>query len=227
MRIERLTDLQISYGGKLQRIERQIHHYGSGLNALVALSAFRSNPNDTYLLRIGYGGMNGPLSNINSDGFAAASFHSFPDTLAWDGYSGDYGPNFLGLTLGTGSYLVEDEDLGLVAYGGTVTGGTGGAVTVAPKDAARRRAFVGPLGILVEVDAGVINEFTYTPGDQSVSVTLGKLDGAPATNATNIWVSKESGQAGYTVTGTGVTAARQGWQVPLNSASVTVKVVPS
>lgn len=171
--------------------------------------------------------MNGPLSNINSDGFAAASFHSFPATLAWDGYSGDYGPGFLGLTLGTGSYLVDDEDLGLVAYGGSVATATGGAVTVTPKDAARRRAFVGPLGILVEIDAGVITGFTYTPGDQSVSVTLGKLDGAPAVNATNIWVSKESGASGYTVTGTGVTAARQGWQVPLNSASATVKVVPS
>lgn len=193
----------------------------------MALSAFRSNPNDTYLLRIGYGGMNGPLSNINSDGFAAASFHSYPDTLAWDGYSGDYGPGFLGLTLGTGSYLVEDEDLGLVAYGGSASSGTGGAVTVTPRDAARRRAFVGPLSILLEIDAGVIKEFSYTASDRSVSVTLGQLDGIPTANATNIWVSKESGAAGYTVTGTGVTAARQGWMVPLNAASVTVKVVPS
>ncbi|KAI3392761.1 hypothetical protein diail_5240 [Diaporthe ilicicola] len=215
------------YGGKLQRIERQIHHYGSGLNALVALSAFRSAPNDTYLLRIGYGGMNGPLSNIHSEGFAAASFHSFPDTLAWDAYSGDYGPNFLGLVLGTGSYLVEDKDLGLVAYGGTVTGGTDGTATVAPKDAARRRAFVGPLGLLIEIDAGVIQEFAYQASDGSVSVTLGQLDGVMTANSTNIWVSKEAGQAGYTVTGTGVTAARGGWQVPLNSASVTVKAAPS
>lgn len=171
--------------------------------------------------------MSGPLSNINSEGFAAASFHSFPDTLAWDGYSGDYGPNFLGLVLGTGSYLVEDADLGFVAYGGTVSGSTGGTVTVAPKDAARRRAFVGPIGLLVEIDAGVISQFAYTASDGSVSVTLGKLDGAPAVNSTNIWVSKESGQAGYTVTGTGVTVARGGWQIPLNSGSVTVKVVPS
>lgn len=167
------------------------------------------------------------MSNINSEGFAAASFHSFPDTLAWDGYSGDYGPNFVGLVLGTGSYLVEDEDLGLVAYGGTVGGSTGGAVTVTPKDVARRRAFVGPLGLLVEIDAGVIKEFAYTASDSSVSVTLGQLDGAPTANSTNIWVSNEAGTAGYTVTGTGVTAARGGWQIPLNSASATVKVVPS
>lgn len=44
------------YGGKLMRIERQIHHYGSGLNALPLISHFESNPTDFYLLRVGFGG---------------------------------------------------------------------------------------------------------------------------------------------------------------------------
>ncbi|ROW16493.1 hypothetical protein VPNG_02733 [Cytospora leucostoma] len=215
------------YGGKLERIERQIHHYGSGLNALVALSAFRSSPNDTYLIRIGYGGMNGPLSNIHDDGFAAASFHSFPETLAWDAYSGDYGPNFVGLILGTGTYLVEDEDLGLVAYGGLLTEDNDGTITVIPKDVARRKVFVGPLGILVEVDAGVIEEVAYAAGNASLAVSLGQLDGVPTTNATVMWVSKEDGDSGYTVTGAGVTENRLGWQIPLTSDSVIVNVVPS
>lgn len=215
------------YGGKLQRIERQIHHYGSGLNALVALSAFRSAPNDTYLLRIGYGGMNGPLSNIHEDGFAAASFHSFPDTLAWDAYSGDYGPNFVGLVLGTGSYLVEDANLGLVAYGGMVTDNGDGTTTMIPKDAARRKAFIGPLGILVEIDAGVVEEVVYVAGNSSLAVTLGQLDGVPTTNSTVMWVSREDGNASYTVTGEGVTEERLGWKIPLTSGSVVVDILPS
>ena len=81
------------YGGKLQRIERQLHHYGSGLNALPLISQFTSNPTDYYLLRVGFAGLSGPMSNIDQGGFASASFHSFADTLKWDGYSGDYGPN--------------------------------------------------------------------------------------------------------------------------------------
>ena len=44
------------YGGKLMRIERQIHHYGSGLNALPLISQFESDPSDFYLLRVGFGG---------------------------------------------------------------------------------------------------------------------------------------------------------------------------
>ena len=70
-----------SYGGKLQRIERMIHHYGSALNALPLLSQFRQTPKDTYLLQAGYGGITGPLSNIRQDGSMYNGFHSFPDTL--------------------------------------------------------------------------------------------------------------------------------------------------
>jgi hypothetical protein len=40
-----------------------------------------ASPNDTYLLRTGFGGVSGPLTNIDEGGFAAASFHSFEDTL--------------------------------------------------------------------------------------------------------------------------------------------------
>ena len=84
------------YGGKLRRIERQLHHYGSGLNAIPVLAQYRAHPDDDYLLRIGYGGTMGALTNIDQEGFASAAFHSFPSTLKWDGYSGDYGPNFFG-----------------------------------------------------------------------------------------------------------------------------------
>lgn len=171
--------------------------------------------------------MNGPLSNIHEDGFAAASFHSFPDTLAWDAYSGDYGPNFVGLVLGTGSYLVEDADLGLVAYGGVVTGHGDGTAVLVPRDAARRKVFVGPLGLLVEIDAGMIQEVVYTAGNTSFAVTLGQLDGVPTTNATVMWVSREDGVATYKVTGVGVTKERLGWKIPLSLDPVVIDVVPS
>src|SRR3546814_7075609 len=42
------------YGGKYARIERQIHHYGSALNAVPLFDAFRSDPADLHLLRVAY-----------------------------------------------------------------------------------------------------------------------------------------------------------------------------
>lgn len=172
--------------------------------------------------------MNGALSNIREDGCASAAFHSWPDTLEWDAYSGDYGPNHLGLILGTGTYLAQDAELGrLVAYGGLLEDDGAGTVTVSPRDVARRKAFVGPLGLLVEVDAGVIESFAYSTGNASLTVTLGQLETVPTTNATVMWLSREDGDSGYTVTGAGVTEARLGWQIPLSSGSVSVNVVPS
>ncbi|KAG7052107.1 putative glycoside hydrolase family 43 protein [Colletotrichum scovillei] len=214
------------YGGKLRRIERQIHHYGSGLNALVLLSAFRSSPTDTYLLRTGYGGTTGPLSNINQDGFAAASFHSWPDTLKWDGISGDYGPNFLGLALGSGTYVVQDSELGVLAFGGVVTASTG-TVSVTTKDAVRRKVFIGPLGVLVSVDAGIIQDFAFTASSKSISVTLAQLDGVPKAASAVVWLESTTGTGTFKVTTSGIAQARGGWSVPLSGSSVTVQIGPA
>jgi hypothetical protein len=211
------------YGGKLRRIERQIHHYGSGLNSLVLLGAFRSDPSDSYLLRVGYGGTSGPVSNINEDGFAAASFHSWPDTLKWDGLSGDYGPNFVGLVLGTGTYVVQDTVVGLVAYGGVLTS-LGDSVSVQTADPVRRRIFIGPLGVLISVDAGIIDNFSYVPSTGEINVTLSQLSGVPVAAKAVLWAESTTGARNYSVTASGITKTRLGWQILLSSDNVTVKL---
>ncbi|KAG6885819.1 hypothetical protein C0993_009211 [Termitomyces sp. T159_Od127] len=168
------------YGGKLQRIERQIHHYGSGLNALPLISAFEASPTDYYLLRVGFGGMSGPLSNIDQGGFASASFHSFADTLKWDGYSGDYGPNFSGHSMGTGTFIINHPDFGWQAFGGNVIS-TSPAVQVQIRDSVRRRVYIAPLGTLLTVDAGAFSLISYNPSAQTVTVTITSVpDGATA-----------------------------------------------
>ena len=109
------------YGGKLSRVERQLHHYGSGLNAIPVLTEFRTNPNDLYLLRVGYGGLLGAIANITEDGFGPSAFHSYPSTLKIDALSGDYGPNFYGYAVNTATYIVQDKNYGLLAFGGNLS----------------------------------------------------------------------------------------------------------
>jgi hypothetical protein len=84
------------YAAKVRRVERQLHHYGSGLNAIPVLSEYRDHPGDLYLLRIGFAGQTGAIANIDQEGFGSAAFHSFPDMLKPDPLSGDYAQNFLG-----------------------------------------------------------------------------------------------------------------------------------
>ncbi|MBB6053153.1 DUF5695 domain-containing protein [Armatimonas rosea] len=159
------------YGGKLPRIERQLHHYGSGMNALPVLAEFRSHPDDTYLLRIGYGGMMAPLSNIDQGGFASAAFHSNPDTLRWDYYSGDYGPGFLGHALNTGCYIVNDPELGWQAFGGALTQ-RGTTITVTPQDSLRQRVFIAPLKLWLVLDAGQFERVTLDTKTKAVTLTF-------------------------------------------------------
>lgn len=141
------------YGGKLRRIERQLHHYGSGLNAIPVLSHFRKHPEDDYLLRIGYGGLMGALTNIDQAGFASVAFHSFPSTLKWDAYTGDYGPNFFGHALNAATYLINHPEFGWQAFGGNLRR-QGDWVKVQPLDAFRMRVYLASRGLWLTLDAG-------------------------------------------------------------------------
>lgn len=141
------------YGGKVSRIERQIHHYGSGLNALPMLSEYRKHPDDFHLLRVGYGGAMAPLTNIDEEGFASAAFHSFPQTLKWDAYTGDYGPNFLGHALNTATYVVNHPQFGWLSFGGNLNQ-NGDWIVVEPRDSLRQRVHLAPRGLWLTLDAG-------------------------------------------------------------------------
>ncbi|MGQ1947865.1 DUF5695 domain-containing protein [Geofilum sp. OHC36d9] len=148
------------YAGKLSRVERQLHHYGSALNAIPVLHAYKESPDDIYMLRVGYGGLMGALSNITQDGFAPAAFHSFPSTLSIDGISGDYGTGFFGYAVNTASFLVKHSEFGWLGMGGNVTS-KGEWITLNLTTAARSRVFVAPLGLEISLDAGKIKSVSY------------------------------------------------------------------
>ena len=159
------------YGGKTQRLERQLHHYGSGLNAIPLLSEYRAHPTDLYLLRAGYGGVMGPLTNIDEKGFASAAFHSFPDRMAFDGYSGDYGPNFVGHALNTATYLTHDDQLGWLCFGGNVKDNRG-VITFTTLDSFRNRVFIAPLGLWLTLDAGHFSSVDYDSKNKNIKLHL-------------------------------------------------------
>jgi hypothetical protein len=163
------------YGGKLTRIERQLHHYGSGLNALPVLAQYREHPNDFYLLRVGYGGMMGALTNIDRQGFASAAFHSFPSTLKWDAYSGDYGPNFFGHALNTATYVIRHPEFGWQSFGGNIRVDDH-RVNVRPLDSFRQRVYVAPRGLWLTLEAGAFEAVEVDTRTHAVRVRL-----APAT----------------------------------------------
>jgi len=159
------------FAAKDRRLERQLHHYGSGLNAIPLLAEYREHPDDLYLLRVGYGGTMGALTDIDQEGFAAAAFHSFPDMLKPDPLSGDYGPNFFGHAWNTGTYLVHHQQLGWLAFGGNVEE-HGAMIKVTPLDSARARVYIAPLGLWLTLDAGKFQSVEVNRGTRLVRLTL-------------------------------------------------------
>jgi hypothetical protein len=157
------------FAGKDRRLERQLHHYGSSLNAIPLLAEYRDHPDDTYLLRVGYAGTMGALTDIDQEGFPAAAFHSFPDMLKPDPITGDYGPNFFGHAWNTATYLVNDPELGWQAFGGNLTK-NGNLVEVTPLDSARTRVYLGPLGLWLTLESGTFDRVQIDSASGAVRV---------------------------------------------------------
>ncbi|MDJ0276434.1 DUF5695 domain-containing protein [Sphingomonas sp. 2R-10] len=161
--------------GKYERVERQIHHYASALNAVPLLDAFRRNPADLHLLRVAYGGLMGPMTAIDRDGASSTAFHSWPDMMRHDPYSGDFGIGFFGHAYATATYAVDDPTFGWLGFGGTVTM-AGDAVTIVPQDGARSRLFVAPAGQWITLEAGRIARAVYSPVAHRITLTLDPAD---------------------------------------------------
>ncbi|MBB4108559.1 DUF5695 domain-containing protein [Pedobacter zeae] len=163
------------YGGKLSRIERMIHHYGSALNAIPVLMDYRKNPGDFYLLRAGYAGLLGAISNITAEGFAPAAFHAYPSTLKNDGITGDYGSGFFGYAINTSSYLLQHPEFGWLAFGGNLSK-TGNIINLKLTTAAKSSVYIAPAGLWISLDAGTIDEVTYNSVTGEIHLKLGKAN---------------------------------------------------
>ncbi|HEY3381017.1 MAG TPA: DUF5695 domain-containing protein [Vicinamibacterales bacterium] len=212
------------YAGKVRRVERQLHHYGSGLNAIPVLAGYREHPEDLHLLRVGFAGAMGALTNIDADGFLAPAFHSFPDMLRRDAISGDCAQNFLGHAFNTGTYVVHDPEFGWQAFGGVVSA-RGSRVVVEPRDSFRMRVYLAPLGLWITLDAGHFERVEFDVAARTVRLSL-----APATGVTpvaRVRVEQPAAVAGvgtFAPRAAGLKSERGAYIVPLGATTTVLDV---
>ena len=163
------------YAGKLPRVERMVHHYGSALNAVPLFDAYRANPDDFHLLRVAYGGLMGALTNVDTEGFGSVAFHSWPDAMRFDPYSGDYGMGFYGHATATASYVLKHPVLGWVAFGANLRA-DGANLHIEPRDSARTRLFLAPARLWITLAAGKIAAADYSAERGTVTLRLDPAD---------------------------------------------------
>jgi hypothetical protein len=213
----RYWDFIFGASHQYRRIERQLHHYGSGLNAIPVLSEYRDHPEDFYLLRVGYAGNMGVLTDIDQDGFLSPAFHSFPDMLRSDPVSGDNGPNFFGHAWDTATYVVNHPEFGWVAFGGNIKT-EGDIVRVTPLDSRRGCVYVASVGLWMALDSGKFESVEINSKTGVIRVGL-----APATAFTPVarlrlqQPAKLPGVGSYHPAKT-FAAEREAYAVPLGTA---------
>ena len=212
------------YGGKIRRIERQLHHYGSGLNAIPVLAHYRENPEDEYLLRVGYGGTMGALSNIDQEGFASVAFHSFPSTLQWDPYTGDYGPNFFGHAFNIATYVIDHPAFGWQSFGGNLAV-NGNWVNVQPLDSFRKRVYIAPLGLWLTLDAGTFERIAINTRTDAVRVTLSRSDSFTPNARLRIQQPARVAVAGTYAPRRRLVNERDAFTIPLSKSTTTIELI--
>ncbi|HKR10958.1 MAG TPA: DUF5695 domain-containing protein [Pyrinomonadaceae bacterium] len=212
------------YGGKIRRIERQLHHYGSGLNAIPVLAHYREHPEDEYLLRIGYGGTLGALTNIDQEGFGSVAFHSFPATLKWDAYTGDYGPNFFGHAFNTATYVIDTPEFGWQSFGGNVSV-SGNWVNVRPLDSFRKRVYIAPLGLWLTLDAGTFETVAINTRSSVVRVTLSQANGFTPNARLRIQQPARIASVGIYTPRQRFVNERDAFTIPLGRSTTTIDLV--
>ncbi len=208
------------FAAKDRRLERQLHHYGSSINAIPLLAEYREHPDDFYLLRVGYGGTMGALTDIDDEGFASAAFHAFPDMLKPDPLSGDYGPNFFGHVWNTATYVVDHPQFGWLAFGGNVKT-EGDVVKITPLDSFRSRVYLAPLGLWLTLDAG--NFETVEVNSKTGSVRVGLAPATPFTRAARLRVEQPAKvKTGLYRPVKTLNSERDAWVVPLGETNTWV-----
>jgi hypothetical protein len=103
------------------------------------------------------------------------AFHSFPSTLKWDAYTGDYGPNFFGHAFNVATYVINHPEFGWQAFGGNVSV-NGDWVNVQPLDSFRRRVYIAPLGLWLTLDAGTFERVVINTRSNVVRITFSPAD---------------------------------------------------
>jgi hypothetical protein len=158
--------------GKFQQIARESCHYGSSLNAIPVLEAYRDSPGDFHLLRVGYAGSTAVLANIADDGFGSMCFINDPTRMEWEPYSSDYGVAFYGYSYSAGCYMVDDPIFGLLCFGGNLLKDEA-TIRIIPADAYRRRVFLAPYGLWLTLESGYFKEIVISKESNAIQVYLG------------------------------------------------------
>ena len=112
------------------------------------------------------------MPNIDAEGAPSMAFHTHPFINDHDPNSGDHGLGWFGSSLNAGSYLHNHPELGALCFMCDLLGegDCSSAVTIAPRDTYRRRAYFSPIGLWLVAETGLLANLTMDMEGRSVTI---------------------------------------------------------
>jgi len=181
-------------GTRWPEIGRMTNHYGSTLNSIPVMSEFREHPEDLYLIRVGYAGMDQIMANIDAEGHGSYGFDATPAILKFDPYTADFGIAFYGYARNAGAYVVHDSEFGWLGFGCRVEENRS-SVRIVPTDGFRKRVYIGPSGVWLTLDSGTFENVTAATDGSEILVTLGPTSITDREARLKVTMSTKSGVA--------------------------------
>jgi len=157
------------------------HHYMTGLNGYMLLEAFdrgygRGEPGP-----IGYSGILNSWARVQSDGFAGMCYCPDPasDNLGLNQFTGDVGLGLWGNLKAARCYLIDDEVLGVVAYGGKLIQKTGSdnnqSIQMYPEPGLNHRVRLIEYNLFLDSEGPAISKIIFDPDENRIELTLNNL----------------------------------------------------
>ncbi len=210
-------------GTRWPDIVRMTNHYGSSINSIPILDAYRRNPGNLRLLRVGYAAMSQVAANIDAQGFGSYGFDADPRILQFDPYTADYGIAFYGYAHNTGSYVMNDPEFGWLGFGCNVLAEKN-SITILPRDGFRSRVFVAPLHLWLTLDSGTLEIIRFNLITRQVELSLSPL--TPGTPSAYLRIETTVAASPHYVPARQTPAVRDSYVIRLASAPTVVVLRP-
>jgi len=210
--------------GNWSRNGRVAGHYRTTLNAIPVMHEWLLNPDDWYLLGPAVGAASLHMATIDADGAASMGFHLDPEFLQLDPYSGDFGVGFFGHVQLASSYFVVHPVHGPLCFFCDLTSTGADHYSIVPRDSVRRKVFIEPVGVSIEVVSGSLETVVFRPSAVGEELVVELRDDGSATKFRIKVLTPSVHRAGHSlgvrIVTEGSVMSRGFFELPLNVSTV-------
>lgn len=137
---------------------------------------------------------------------------------------GDYGLGFFGCSINSAAYYVEHPELGQTCYLCNVVADSQAGVAIQPRDLYRRRVYLEPLGVYLQLFSGSINTVVYDATKKTITLIFrDTIQDGYAYSVRRLQIEKMAASRPGSAFVTDFPLVRGAYEIPASSQDVVIK----